>query len=218
MRTRSILLPALLLLATSLSAQYNSKGKLHLSVGGAVGGHATELEQTFEVLGFEIDRTVTGSAATTSVPIEFGYGLSERFSLGLTIEPGSYVPDSASNDQSNSLALFTIQPRYYIVNKDRFAWMASAQLGGGTLRMQDNKLGSKVDERYFGTAVGLGTGIAIGIGGHVGVEFHLRYLATFLELNAREFNGSSTMDLYDADLDTHGLLAQLSLAFRFGGQ
>lgn len=219
MRSKAfLLLSALLLLSTGLSAQYNSKGKFHLAIGGALGGHATQLDQTFKILGLNVTNTETGSAATTTVPIELGWGLGNRFSLGLAIEPGSYVSDSANaGNQANTVLIVALQPRFYLLNKDRFAWMASLQLGGAALRIKDDTPNRTVDERYSGTAFGLGTGVGIGLGDKVGLELHLRYLVTRMELRAREQNGSSTMGLYNAALTTRGVVGQLSLAFRFGG-
>jgi hypothetical protein len=219
MRFGSYLLPALLLLSASLSAQYNSKGKFHLAVGGALGGHATVLDQRFNLFGVEIAREQTSSAATTTLPLEIGFGIGERFSLGLMIEPGRYVPDSANaENQTNAIAIIALQPRFYLMNKERFAWMASLQLGSAALRIKDETPNQVVDERYAGAAFGLGTGVGIGFGDKVGLEFHLRYLATRMELRAREFNDRSTMEVYKATLNTGGVIAQLSLAFRFGGK
>jgi hypothetical protein len=219
MRSRSILLlPALLLLCSTISAQYNSKGKFHLGIGGALGGHGTQLDQTFKIFGLNVTNTETSAAATATVPIEFGWGLGNRFSLGFAIEPGSYVPDSANAEyQTNNIAIVALQPRFFILNKDRFAWMASLQLGGAALRIKDDTPNQTVDERYAGVAFGLGTGVGVGFSDKFGLEFHLRYLATNMELRAREFNDRSTMEVYNATLSTGGVLAQLSLAFRFGG-
>lgn len=218
MRFGTYLLPAFLLFSIGLSAQYNSKGKFHLALGGALGGHATLLDQRFTAFGLEIAQEETGGAVTTTFPIELGFGLGERFSLGLLIEPGRYLPDSANADtQSNALAIVALQPRFHIINKDRFSWMASLQLGSAALRIQDDTPNAVVDERYAGAAIGLGTGVGIGFSDKVGLEFHLRYLATRMELRAREFNDRSTMEVYKATLSTGGVIAQLSLAFRFGG-
>ena len=216
MRVLSALLIGILPTLTAF-AQYNQKGMVHLAIGGAIGGHGTVLDQRFTIFGLTISNTETDAAATTTVPIELGFALGNKFTLGALIEPGRYVPDTANSDQNNSLAVVAIQPRFYLVNKDRFAWTASAQLGAAALHIQDDTPGEKVDERYSGPAFGLGSGVAFGLGDHVGLEFHVRYFATNLELRAREFNDHSTMDFYKATLHTGGVVAQLSLAFRFGG-
>ena len=208
---------ALLLIAHCAVAQYNTKGTFHASIGGAIGAHATALEQRITFLGLTFTETETDGAASTTVPIEFGYALGNRFALGLVIEPGRYVPDTADADQSNSLAVVAVQPKFFLVNKERLAWTGSIQLGGAALRIQDDTPGAKVDLRFSGAAFGVGTGIAYGFSDHVGLEFQLRYLATNMELRAAEVNGTSVTDRYAATLRTGGVVAQLSLAFRFGG-
>ncbi len=113
--------------------------------------------------------------------------------------------------------MVAIQPRFFIINKDRFAWSGTLQIGGAALRIKDDTQNAEVDERYSGPAFGLGTGLHLGISERVGIDFQLRYLATRMELRAREFNGLSTMDFYNATLSTSGVIGQLALSFRFGG-
>lgn len=219
MRTGSNLL--LLVLAMGIAqivgAQYNQKGTVHLAIGGAIGAHATELDERITFLGATFSQTKTDGAATTTVPIEVGYALGNHFSLGLLIEPGRYVNDTAQTEQSNSIAVVAIQPRFYLVNKERLALTASLQIGGAALRIQDDTPGEKLDARLSGTAFGLGTGLVFAITDHFGLDFQLRYLATNMELRAAEVNGSSVMDFYAATLRTGGVIGQLSLAFRLGG-
>lgn len=217
MNKHTLLISLGLFLATGSAthAQYNQKGMIHLAIGGSLGAHATELESRFTIFGVTVTDTDTDGAATTSVPLQVGYSLGNRFSLGLLLEPGRYVPDSANSDQTNGFIHMALEPRFYLVNANRIAWHASLQLGTAGLRMQDDTPGEKVDARYFGGAFGLGTGVAFGFGNKVGIGFDLRYLATSMELRAMEVNDVSVTDYYAATLRTGGIVAQLSLAFRF---
>ena len=63
---RRMSLPAVLFLSLSLSAwsQVNDKGVVHLAIGLAAGGHATEYDQTVTVLGIPITTTNNDGAAT----------------------------------------------------------------------------------------------------------------------------------------------------------
>lgn len=217
MLRRSLLLAALAVAPFAASiAQYNQKGMVHLSLGASVGAHGTELESKYRILGVTLTDTETDGAATVSFPFQVGYALGNRFSLGLLIEPGRYVPDSANSDQQNAFLNVALEPRFYIVNANRVAWHASMQLGAVALHITD-KDPDDVDARYSGGAFGLGTGVAIGLGNTIGLGFDLRYLATSMELKAMEINDSSVTDFYSATLRTSGVIAQLSLAFRFGG-
>lgn len=215
---KRLLFASLFLFAGSANAQYNQKGMVHLGLGLSLGAHATELESRFTLFGITVTDTETDGAATTSIPIQVGYSIGNRFSLGLLIEPGRYIPDSADSEtQTNSFVNIAIEPRFYIVNADRIAWHASVQLGAAGLRIQDDTPGAEVDARYSGGAFGLGTGLAFGLGKKVGIGLDLRYLATNMELRAMEVNDASVTDFYAATLRTSGVVAQISLAFRFGG-
>jgi hypothetical protein len=143
--------------------------------------------------------------------------LGGRFLLGLLVEPGRYVPDTADKNQDNNIAIVALQPRFYPVNGGRAAWMLGLQLGGAALRIQDNTPGAVLDLRYSGFAIGAGTGVGVALGNTVGLELHLRYLATSMELRAGELNGNSVMDFYGSTLSTGGFIGQLSLNLRLGG-
>lgn len=211
-----LLLAAALFAFGAVNAQYNQKGMVHLGIGLSLGAHATELESRYTILGITVTDTESDGAATTSVPFQLGYAIGNRFSLGLLLEPGRYLPDSAEADsQTNSFLNVALEPRFYIVNAERIAWHASLQLGGVGLRIQDDTPNEKVDARYSGGAFGLGTGVALALGGKVGLGVDLRYLATNLELGAMEINDTSVTNFYDATLRTGGVVVQFSLAFRF---
>lgn len=193
-----------------LAAQVNDKGTFHASIGIAAGGHATTYETT--ILGFV--NTENDGAATVTYPIELGYGLGKRFSLGLYIEPGVYLDSSAS--ESNGLVLIGIQPRFYIVNGNRFAWMASLQLGAAALRYDVDELGSKTEAKYRGTNLGLSTGVGFYFTDNIGLNLQVRYVGTAMPLRSWSLNGVDfDPDLIDAKLSTRGAAVQASLAFKF---
>lgn len=219
MNKSSAMLIGLLAITSTALAQYNQKGMIHLSVGLAAGAHATSLEEKVTFLGVTFTDTKTDGAATTSLPIQIGGALSNRFTLGILLEPGRYIPDSADADtQNNSFFHFAIEPKFYLINGERVAWTASLQLGAIGLHIQDDTPGQVVDARLSGPAFGIGTGFAYGLGGKVGLGFDLRYMTTNMEIRAIEVNDASVTDFYGGTLRTAGLVAQLSLAFRFGGE
>ncbi|MBL7952321.1 MAG: outer membrane beta-barrel protein [Flavobacteriales bacterium] len=195
---------------SSLNAQVNEKGAVHLAAGIAVGGHATRYEQSF--LG--VVQTTNDGAATTTLPIEFGYGLGGRFSLGLLLEPGLYL-DSVESE-SNTLTTFAIQPRFYLVNGDRFTWMASMQLGSTRLKYDVSEPGNVSSAVYRGAHFGLSSGVGFYFTDRIGLNVQLRYMATTMPLRDWSWNGTSLdPDLIDAKLSTSGLAVQASLAFKF---
>ncbi|MCB9164729.1 MAG: hypothetical protein H6592_09925 [Flavobacteriales bacterium] len=216
MHLRTYLLTASFAMSFTVAfAQFNQQGMVHVSLGAAIGAHGTELEQRYQFLGLSRTETSTDGAATVTFPLQVGYALSDRFALGLVLEPGRYVPDTANTSQQNGIFNLAIEPRFFLLNAERVAWHASVHIGGAGLRITDKE--PEVDARYAGGAFGLGTGLLLGLGGHVGLGFDLRFLTTRMELTSMELNGTSVTDFFDATLRTGGVIAQLSLAFRFGG-
>jgi hypothetical protein len=217
---RKLLFLPVLLFAFASSAQFNEAGRFHASIGGAAGFHATKYYQkfTFNFFGtpVNVDTTSTDGAATFTLPIELDFGVAKFMSLGLYLEPGSYLDSSAT--ESNSLVVAGIQPRFYLLNKDRFALLASLQLGVAGLNIVRSEPGYTSDARYLGFQWGLGTGMAVGFGDHLGMRFMLRYVGTSMPLRAIEENGRSIdLDNFEARLTTGGVLLQLSFCVRFGG-
>lgn len=203
-----------LLTPSALHAQMNEKGTLHLSIGLAAAGHATEYEQRIRLLGTWFTDTNNDGSASVTVPIEVAYGFSRFLALGLYVEPGAYLDSSAT--ESNGIVLVGLQPKFYLVNKDRFALMAGLQLGTTALRIERSEPPFNSEAKYSGTHFGVTTGVGFGLGDVLSLQFHLRYLTTTLPLRTYEMNGSN-VDLsgFEATLRTRGLGAQLSLGFRF---
>jgi len=100
-------------------------------------------------------------------PIQLGYGLAKWFSLGLLFEPGNYLDPNAV--RANGVVTLALEPRFYLVNKDRFAWMASLQLGGSTLRIDEQGL-TKDQAVYRGRSFGLSTGVGFYFSDHIGLQ------------------------------------------------
>ncbi len=214
MRQTSLLLTSLVLLSSSLFGQYNDKGAVHLAIGGAFGAYATEYDQTISFLGIPIRTTNDGGAVTTTVPIEFQYGFARVFSLGLYVEPGRYI-DSVDTKE-NRIMLVGLHPRFYLVNKDRFAWMAGLQLGSTRLTIDDVAGAGSPKSEFRGAHFGLSTGVGFLFSDLIGIQVHLRYLANTLPLTDYELNGNAVaLDLVDAELRARGVGLQASLNFRF---
>ncbi len=211
---KSLLFLAALVSSTAAHAQYNDKGTFHVAIGLAAGAHGTQYEQTIRILGIPFTDTQTDGAATVTVPIELDYGFAKVFSLGLYVEPGVYLDSNAT--ESNNLLLAGMQPRFYLINGDRFALMASLQFGASRLNIERNEDGAKTDARYGGGHFGLGAGAVFQFSDHVGLQLHLRYVGTSMTLRTYELNGQDvSLDDFDATLVTRGVAIQTSLAFRF---
>lgn len=214
MRTLCLLLLGVVAGGPAAMSQYNDKGTFHASIGMALGAHATEYEQTITVFNIPFVTRTTDGAATFTVPVEAHYGIAKIFSLGLSLEPGIYADSSAT--RRNGLFALSLQPRFYIINKDRFTWTGSLYLGTSRLRIDDTTNGVSTSAEYRGGQFGLGTSVIFAFSDMVGLQLGLRSLSTTMPLRSYEANGQSlSSDQFKAELKTRGALLQAGLCFRF---
>lgn len=210
----AFLLATVPLLTPPALAQFHQKRSFHASLGAALGGHSTTSTFTFHVLGVDFSKTQNDGAATFTIPVQVGYGLSDAFSLGFFLEPGNYIDSNLT--RTNGLFLYGIEPRFYAVNKERFAWMLGLQLGGTALRITDNGGGKTKESRYSGSVFGMGTALLFGLSDRIDLQLHFRYIATRMPLRSYSEDGKSvsTKD-FSGELRTSGVAAQLGAGFRF---
>lgn len=199
-------------------AQINQKGTFHLGFGVSMGGHATQYVQntTINIFGVPVTTRTeeNDGAATVLFPIDIQYGIAKPVSLGLFVEPGSYL--DSSNTRSNGLVLFGFQPRAYIINHDRFTWMGSVQVGSAGLRIKETENGRNTEALYRGPFFGLSSGVGFYFSDHIGLQLHARYMSTSFDLKEYQQNGTSIdLSAVDAELNTTGFALQASLALRF---
>ncbi|MCW5898100.1 MAG: hypothetical protein KIT10_02430 [Flavobacteriales bacterium] len=198
---------------SGLHAQYNERGTVHLGLGIALGAYGTEYEQTITLFGIPFLTRSTGGAATITAPLEFHYGLADIFSLGVYAEGGRYI-DSVETKR-NTITAFGLQPRFYLVDRDRFSWMAGLQMGATTLRIDDPVSTGSPKSLLRGGHFGINTGVGFRFGETVGLQVMLRYLAHNLPLREYEFMGQQLdLDLVDAELRARGVMLQTSLHLR----
>ena len=207
----------LALIAGSLSAQSNKSGTFHICAGASVGIHATHFENSYSVdiggITISDSNSEDDAAATTTFPIELHYGIVDRFSLGLYVEPGTYL-DSADNSP-NSVLSVGLTPRFYIVNLDRFNWAAILDIGLTGLEISDKE--ETITDSYLGPHVRIGTGISFYFGEHFGIQLFTKYGAYLMKWRDREPDDFFTAGNYEAKLNTSGIHFGGGLTVKFGG-
>lgn len=202
---------ALFIQATHVHAQVNAPGRFQIGLAASIGGHATHFESTYNVLGYHVSYKDDDGAATFSAPLDLQVGVSKRFSLGLCIEPGSYV-DSAGT-HPNRFLLISLSPRFYFINGDHFALFANLDLGASMLRIADVESGTKkYDDTYSGGHARLGVQAQYYIGNTFGLNAGLKFVAHNLKWRDRDPEDPilNAVD-YGATLRTSGLQFQLGL-------
>ena len=141
--------------------------------------------------------------------------MSDRFSIGLYVEPGSYV-DSAGT-HPNKLFLIGLSPRYYAVNKDRFALYFNADLGLSQLRISDVKNGiNRFTDTYSGASLRFGTAFQFYFSQMIGLQLGLKYAANNFKWRGRDPRDPilDAVD-YSATLKTSGVQFEIGLQAKF---
>jgi hypothetical protein len=209
-----LLFLAFTLWSGTFQAQVNDKGVFHISLGIDGGVHGTAYTQNIRILGLPITESSRSSAVTMLVPLHVQYGLSPLVSLGFYLEGGRYLDSSAT--RINTISLIGLQPRFHIVNRDRFTWIAMAQLGSTALQINDSDALGSFSSTYRGPHFGIGSAVGFYFTDRLGVQVHLRYLGTSLDLAEFARAGSAvSRDVFDASLNTVGLSLQAAMAVRF---
>jgi hypothetical protein len=210
---RSIIAMLLAVLAIATQGQYNRKGNVRFALGVDLGAHATEYEQTLRILGIPIQQRSTGGAATLTVPVSVHYGFADLFSLGFYVEAGRYV-DSVDT-RNNRIRLIGLEPRFHLVNTDRFAWMAGLRMGATRLSIDDPQGLGAPKSLFSGAHVGLNTGVGFLFTEGVGLDLHLHLLGNSLPLQEYELFGQAVgREVYEGTLRANGVLLQLGLHVR----
>ncbi len=193
------------------SAQVNQAGTIQFALGAAFGVHATHYRSEVNAGSFSVKYSDRDAAVTTTYPLEVHYGLSDRLSLGLCVEPGRYL-DSAGT-QPNSLVLFAVSPRFHAINYDRFTLLFEIDLGVNTLRIAEVRSGNRLfEDRYSGGFLRPGATVQWYLGETIGLGVGLSYAAHSLNWTSRDPEDPALDRVnYSASLRTSGAVLQVGL-------
>lgn len=210
--------PGLLLVmafAAPAAAQVNGKGTFQASLGLSAGFHATEYTSSLTVFGIPFAVRNLDRAATVSFPLDLQFGIAQRFSLGLALEPGQYI-DSAGT-RPNGFFAGSISPRYYLVNGEHFGLHLNADVGFSVLRIGEVQSGNKVyDDVYAGSHFRLGLQAQYFFGKAIGMHFGVKYAAHNMRWRDRDPEDPLLSNSgFEATLRTYGSQFQLGLQARF---
>lgn len=207
------LLLAALLFSGISNAQMNERGTLNIAAGMGFGFHGTIYQQTVSQLGVSFTEEESDGAVTVTVPIDVQFGLARPVSLGLYLEPGAYLDSNAT--RSNALVVAGVKPQFYLVQSEDFGWFLNARAGYTFLNIDDtDDNAQKVESKYSGPQFGLGTGVGAYFGRIVGVNIGLNWMRTSFDLQDLAIDNTS-VDNFEAELETTGVELTAQLAFRF---
>ena len=213
---QAILLLLALILASASFGQVNSKGTFQLGLGVDLGLFNTRFENSFALPGTaRVSNTSEDGAATVSYPLDLQAGLSDRFSLGLCVEPGRYI-DSAGT-HPNAFFILSLQPRFYVLNGEHFAIHLNADLGISALRIRSGEgTSAEYDDSYAGVHFRFGAQAQYYFGKTFGLNFGFKFASHSLQWRDRDPENTLLDQVdYEAKLKTSGAQLQLGAQVKF---
>ncbi len=211
----------LLLLFLILSTKsFSQKGEFQLRGGVGLAVYGTQSEFIFDFFGLKVYQTEEDGAATVHVPLEFRYGLTNRFNLGLDIKFGSYIydPDSAEG-KSNRFFVIGPHAEFNMIAKENFRWYLGAGFNMAALELQEDKdevISTRYISKYAGAGVRINTGILWFFADPIGLHFNIAFDSHAFKLKNYSVNGNEVnLDNIEGKLNVKGADMVLGLVFRF---
>ena len=206
------------MIASSMSfAQSNTKGTIHLGLGwGAQLGGAT---LKYSAGSNSVSEKGAGLRAASGLRVS--YGLADAFSLGLFLrkEGAVYVASSTSGSSSTSSSLVTsglgigLEPKGYVVNKDKFNLYFALPIGFSTGKSYDIDYSSETT-KMSGLNYGLNVGFNWYWASFIGMSLDLGYSG--VALSGKKTNSYGTE--IKTNINGGGLFFGLGLVSKFGGK
>lgn len=210
-----VLIAALSIASTS-HGQVNGKGEFQIGLGASLGGFKTEFTNSFGIPGgSRVSNSSEDDAATVSYPLDLQVGLSDRFSLGICLELGQYI-DSADT-HPNGFFILSIEPRFYVVNKERFAVHINADLGLSALTIRSGEgTAAEFDDSYAGGHFRFGAQAQYYFGNTFGLNFGFKLASHSMKWRDRDPENTVLESIdYEATLKTRGMQFQLGAQVKF---
>jgi hypothetical protein len=210
-----VVLSLSVLISLPLMSQHE-KGNFQIRAGLGLGAYATESTTSLKIGNNTIQNSDNSGAVTAIVPIDFLYGVSNRFSLGLSFGFGNYLQDTTTVDtQSNRIRFFGLTGEYYFVNRSAFNMSLFLSAHATSLVIYDKVLQGDFEYSYSGGGTSLGLGANIFLFPAVAVNLRLAYDARNLNLNEWKINNNS-QDLSNlgVNLNNQGVQFTLGLTIK----
>ena len=198
-------LAIILILGSLISkGQSHEKGTFLLSAGVGIGYYGTKsfLEGAHQK---EDDNT----AGNLNYPIIAQYGISDKFSLGLKIQPSTWGDDPDDELKSTNTAnMFALLGEYHIKNSDKSDFYTQLSVGAITWNQKHTGIGTQTGQNYVNKYKGINIRPAIGyrlyFGNTFGVYWDLAYsyYAMTLKESTLDYFGFKT-DLSSTDFKIH---------------
>lgn len=211
------------IIASQLSfSQSHTKGSFVFALGYEASGVNTLYDSKFDdgTVNYE-DPQKSSAAFINQFRFDGHYNLTNSFSIGINYRRGKYIEDPDNTQAAgNTVSLYAISARYYILNKDRLALYFGASFGGNQLVM--NRLTKIIVSipytyKFGGTHFTLETGVNWYISKNVGVNIGLGYIYHKYKMKEYTFNlEEQDLSNFENILLVSGMTGNIGLTFKLG--
>lgn len=217
-KTMKKVLFAAAMLASSMSfAQSNTKGTIHLGLGWGLQAGGATIKTTYPSPYEDWSGSYKGVGARANYGLRVGYGLADAFSLGLFLrsEGAAYTSTDLGSGTFIVKGLGVgLEPKAYVVNKDKFNLYFALPIGFSTGKAYSSESTSETT-KMSGLTYGLNAGFNWYWADFIGMSLDLGYSGVSL-------SGKEKVDGLDGDIKSNisggGVYFGLGLVSKFGGK
>ena len=175
------------LITNQLSAQAFQQGNKNIDIGIGIGSYGTKITVTNTVSNgagsSDSSYTDTDGAASTVIPINFEYGLTDKIGLGLDLTISNYFIDEEDEDEIARVNSFDVGVRsnYHLLNSDRNDLMLGVGLGFSSLNWEAEPSQGQFIDSYSGSGLYITVGVTdrIFFSENIGILFNVAYRGYF---------------------------------------
>ncbi len=164
---------------SNLSAQAFQKGTKVISLGVGFAGYGTTQTVTTNFNGVSFSTSESDGAASTIIPIQFEYGISNKFGLGAELTFSNYFINDSDRVVLESVKSvdFGINGSYHLLNSEKNDLFITLGLGASSMSVNYVVTQAQFIESLSGSGAYFTLGITdrIFFSDHFGVFFNLAY-------------------------------------------
>lgn len=194
---KKIFLALGLLTSSFLSfSQSFEKGNFLISAGVGIGYYGTK-----SFINGEQQKNEDNTAGNINYPITVQYGVSDKFSLGIKIQPANWGDDPDDNyEATNKSGMFALLGEYHIKNTGKSDLYTRLSVGAITWNQTKTAPGEKQENKYTGINFRPSLGYRLYFGNTIGLYWDIAYSYYGMKLKEASFNGDD-FDLSSTELE-----------------
>jgi len=222
---KRVLLFIILLNCTEIKAQAFERGNINFDLGLGFGIYGTEQITRLSVDNVSIQKDTNSATASTIIPLNFEFGISNKIGLGARVVFNNYIISNKDKENLESVkgTDIALTASYHLLNAPKNDLSIIIAIGGSSIKWDAVADAQNAIESATGSGVYFSLGIKdrIFLSNHIGILFNLNYTAYQYNNIKAEFNDNlsaifgSTSASLDWDMALKGVNIGTGLAIKF---